>query len=240
MTGVRFSCLFHTHRRKKRNVPSSMHTTPAMTKGNCTKTTSFHSGDAIGKKSRPTRIVPTRSSLRPRRGLSGRFSANHPRAFRRPFRNSMKKCSKMTRPVQSSQGTVYIVTVQQPILVPGYTALPHAAQKCAPAAETAPQWEQNRPELTGTPGMATYLSGERAQMSATIQPTTVQPNSRFTKKIPMTSALFRPRIVGMKYSRPKRIKNRIFAPPQPPLGLRHHTTPHLLNDTRWNLRLFHT
>jgi hypothetical protein len=44
---------------------------------------------------------------------------------------------------------------------------------------------------------------------------TVQPKSRFTRKMPMASALCRPISVGKKYSRIEKIKKNIFAPPWP-------------------------
>jgi hypothetical protein len=42
---------------------------------------------------------------------------------------------------------------------------------------------------------------------------TVQPNSRFTRKMPMASALCRPMIVGKKYSKIEKNRKNIFAPP---------------------------
>jgi len=43
-----------------------------------------------------------------------------------------------------------------------------------------------------------YLSVEQAQINAINQPITVQPARRFTRKIPIKSALCRARIVGRK------------------------------------------
>jgi len=68
--------------------------------------------------------------------------------------------------------------------------------------------EQNRPELvTGTRRTGTgRVCAAHAQINATIQPTTVQPKSRFTAKINPASDLSRPMIAGRKYIRPRNRK----------------------------------
>jgi hypothetical protein len=71
-------------------------------------------------------------------------------------------------------------------------------QKRAPEGESAPHWLQNRPAPAGTIVTGTYLSVEQAQISAINQPMTVQPASRFTRNIPIKSALCRANIVGRK------------------------------------------
>jgi hypothetical protein len=43
-------------------------------------------------------------------------------------------------------------------------------------------------------------------MNAMIQPMIVQPNSKFTTKMPAASCLWRPTIVGRKYKRRKEMK----------------------------------
>src|SRR6266568_9309170 len=49
---------------------------------------------------------------------------------------------------------------------------------------------------------------------------TVQPNSKFTMKMPIASALCRPMSTGKKYSRIEKIRKNIFAPLRHQLGLR--------------------
>src|SRR6266850_4405397 len=75
-----------------------------------------------------------------------------------------------------------------------------------------PHWQQNRPELTGTYRTGTYLSAAHAQINATNQPMTVQPNSKFTIKTPVKSLLCRAMIVGRKYRSAERIRNVTFSP----------------------------
>src|SRR5262249_9304972 len=80
-------------------------------------------------------------------------------------------------------------------------ALPHPLQKCAAQTFKFPHWQQKRPELvTGTRRTGTGLvPGAHAQMKATIQPTTVQPKNRLTRKISPASDLFLPISEGRKY-----------------------------------------
>jgi hypothetical protein len=85
-------------------------------------------------------------------------------------------------------------------------------QKCALECENAPHWEQNRPAFTGTILTGMYLSAEQAQINATNQPMTVQPASRFTRRIPIKSALCRAKIVGRKYRIAERNRKVMFSP----------------------------
>jgi hypothetical protein len=93
-----------------------------------------------------------------------------------------------------------------------YTVLPHMLQKCAPKGENAPHWVQNRPAFTGTIRTGMYLSAEQAQIKAMNQPMIVQPRSRFTRRIPIKSALCRATSVGRKYRIAERNRKVMFSP----------------------------
>jgi hypothetical protein len=111
-------------------------------------------------------------------------------------------------------------------------------QKCAPEGESAPHWLQNRPPPTGTNRTGTYLSGEQAQINAINQPITVHPKRKFTRKMPIISALCRPMIVGRKYRSADRIRKVMFSPLSAQLNARKHLCWPLLQDTRKPLVLF--
>jgi len=57
-----------------------------------------------------------------------------------------------------------------------------------------------------------YLCVEHARINATNQPMTVQPRNRFTRKIPIKSALWRASIVGRKYIIAERNRKVMFSP----------------------------
>jgi len=57
-----------------------------------------------------------------------------------------------------------------------------------------------------------YFSVEQAQIKATNQPMTVQPRNKFTRKIPIKSALWRASIVGRKYIIAERNRKVMFSP----------------------------
>jgi hypothetical protein len=154
------------------------------------------SGEVSGTKIVERSTPPPRRSLRPRRGLSGKFSAKAARALKMWIMISTSMVGR------GGRAPVYTPS----LLSDNYTVLPHMPQKCAPEGESAPHWLQNRPPLTGTNRTGTYLSAEQAQIKATNQPITVQPRMKFTRKMPITSALCRPIMVGRKYRSAQRIR----------------------------------
>jgi hypothetical protein len=85
----------------------------------------------------------------------------------------------------------------------GAKASPQTPQKLVPAAEYLPQFLQ-RAGLTMTAEdwfMATCVGAAfvRAQISAIIQPTPLQPITKLSQKISLAFPLFRPMIAGRKY-----------------------------------------
>jgi hypothetical protein len=83
MIGGRFSCRLHTQRRKNMKLPRTMHTAPVITQRDFKirmRIPQF--GEVSGTKIVHTSTPPPRSSPRPRRGLSGKFSANSARSLR--------------------------------------------------------------------------------------------------------------------------------------------------------------
>src|ERR1700693_6120449 len=93
------------------------------------------------------------------------------------------------------------------------TRAPHALQKLAPGALMVPQ----RQQYCAAPGPATMKtcgcgSVVQAQTMAMIQPMNVQPKSKLTRKMPSTSRLLWPTIVGRKYSRVAKTRNVMCAP----------------------------
>lgn len=187
--GGRFSCRLHTQRRKNTKAPRIKQTPPVMALRHFkARMRSPHSGEVSGTNSAQRRSPPPRRRLRPRRGLSGKFSARAARA--------LKIWSMRCAPIAEGAERAPVYTVA--LSADNYTVRPHMLQKWAPEGERAPHWLQNRPAFTGTILTGLYLSAEQAQINAINQPMTVHPASRLTRKIPMKSALCRASIVGRK------------------------------------------
>src|SRR6267154_408674 len=129
MIGGRFSCRLHTQRRQNTKVPKTTHTPPVMElRYFKIRMRSPHSGEVSGTNSAHRRSPPPRRSLRPRRGLSGKFSARTARALR----IWSMRCAPMTESAERA-----------PVYTPGlpsdnHTVRPHMLQKCAPEGENAP------------------------------------------------------------------------------------------------------
>jgi hypothetical protein len=189
MIGGQFSCRLHNQRRENTKEPKTTHTPPVMAlRYFKIRMRSPHSGEVSGTNSAQRRSPPPRRSLRPRRGLSGKFSAR----AARPLRRWSMRCAAIAEGPERA-----------PVYTPGlssdnHTVRPHMLQKWAPEGANAPHWLQNRPAFTGTILTGMYLSAEQAQINAINQPMTVQPASRFTRKIPIKSALCLASMVGRK------------------------------------------
>src|SRR5579864_2763718 len=87
---------------------------------------------------------------------------------------------------------------------------PQAQQKCATPGPVAPQRLQYRAG-PGAARIGTRTSAVQAQIKATIQPITVQPSKKFSRKMPANGRLLWPTIEGRKYITPQKTMKNMLA-----------------------------